>query len=255
MKKFLLYKMTSDTGFAPNPFGNYLTLATCTPNHQRANIGKGDWIIGVEGKTLAEERKKAGYHLEIEQCLIYAGKVCEVLGLDSYFHDPRFENKKYSPSNPQGDNVYYIENNSWRWIRGHEHDIKSIPDEEAYIPVSKVDEFFRNKKLKEKYGAIIQDIWGNRVFICKEFLYFGNKCIEFNKKFLRCLNNRGIRYCTQEDFPELFSELESYISSLVKEYGFGKHGNPINNRLEKQNTCNKVKLPCSSKPRLCGGRR
>ncbi|MEO2065453.1 MAG: hypothetical protein ABGX17_03015, partial [Desulfurobacteriaceae bacterium] len=149
----------------------------------------------------------------------------------------------------------HIENNSWKWIRGHEHDIKSIPNEEAYIIVSKVDEFFRNEKLKEKYGAIIQDIWGNRVFICKEFLYFGDKCIEFNKKFLRCLNNRGIRYCTQENFPELFSELESYISSLVKEYGLGKHGNPINSRLKEQNTCDKVKLPCSSKPRLCGGRR
>ena len=25
------YKMTSDTGFAPNPFGRRVTLATCKP--------------------------------------------------------------------------------------------------------------------------------------------------------------------------------------------------------------------------------
>ena len=37
------YKMTSDTGFAPNPFGRRLTLATCKPMI-RQSTHEGDWV-------------------------------------------------------------------------------------------------------------------------------------------------------------------------------------------------------------------
>lgn len=47
MSKILTYKMTYDGGFAPNPFWDYLTLATCTPNHMNANLWPGDWIVGL----------------------------------------------------------------------------------------------------------------------------------------------------------------------------------------------------------------
>jgi hypothetical protein len=37
--------MIDDTGFAPNPFHDFLTLATCKPDiRKKAQIG--DWVLG-----------------------------------------------------------------------------------------------------------------------------------------------------------------------------------------------------------------
>jgi len=71
MTKYLYYRMTHDRGFAPNPFWNYCILATCTPNHKSANIRKNDFIIGVEGLSLAKKRIEKGYKTNIKQSLIY----------------------------------------------------------------------------------------------------------------------------------------------------------------------------------------
>ena len=46
------YKMTHDSGFAPNPFGRTLTLATCKPQI-RLHKSVDDWIAGFTSRTLA----------------------------------------------------------------------------------------------------------------------------------------------------------------------------------------------------------
>lgn len=99
MAKYLFYRMTSDTGFAPNPFWNYCTLAACTPNHQRAKLEEKDFIIGVEGLGLAKKRRQKGHKTHIEQSLIYVMEVEDILDLDSYFRDQRFHEKKYKNRN------------------------------------------------------------------------------------------------------------------------------------------------------------
>ena len=48
--------MKVDSGFAPNPYFGYCTLAACTPNHMRAKIEPGDVIVGVEGDGLIRTR-------------------------------------------------------------------------------------------------------------------------------------------------------------------------------------------------------
>ena len=54
-KKFLYcYKMTHDTGFAPNPYYEVLTLATCKPTIRRcAEIGYwiSDWATGYKSQA------------------------------------------------------------------------------------------------------------------------------------------------------------------------------------------------------------
>lgn len=71
------YKMTHDTGFAPNPFHNYLTLANC-----KASIRKikdtiiGQWIAGFTSEFLCGH--KVG-----EERLIFLMKVKEQL---TYYH-------------------------------------------------------------------------------------------------------------------------------------------------------------------------
>ena len=76
--KYLFYKMTHDSGFAPNPFGKYLTLAACTPNHSKSRIDVGDYIIGVESKSLASQRHNINLEKEVEQSIIYIAKINEI---------------------------------------------------------------------------------------------------------------------------------------------------------------------------------
>jgi len=224
--KILFYKLTYDTGFAPNPFGDYLTLATCTPNHARANLEVGDYIIGIESQELANKRKNAGWRQNVEQSLIYIAKVDEILKLDEYFKDERFSYKKYQKSGDwtkrRGDNVYYIENDTWKWIRGHDHDV-NLESEKLFFKREDFDNKWQNEK--EKYGVILQDIRGNRVFISKDFSYFGDMYIETPNIFKDYTPNRGIKYCYDND--ENFIVIMNLIHKLQQDYGKGKKGNPI----------------------------
>ena len=96
------YKMTSDTGFAPNPFYGSLTLATCKPGIRRTKE-LGDWIAGftsgqLNGDAVGAER------------LVFLMKVDEKKSIAEYFLDPRFKNKiprmNGDAVSRAGDNIY-----------------------------------------------------------------------------------------------------------------------------------------------------
>lgn len=104
--KVYSYVMRCDTGFAPNPFWDYCTLAACTPNHRGIRPQIGDWIIGTG--TIDKGNK-----------LIYAMQISEIISFDQYYADPRFK-KKIPVINSEdwrlryGDNIYY-HNKSGNW--------------------------------------------------------------------------------------------------------------------------------------------
>jgi len=229
MPRFLFYRMTYDTGFAPNPYGEYLTLATCTPNHMKANLKEGDWIVGVESEKLAKERIAAGCNPHVERSLIFVARVDEILDLNSYFHDPRFIHKRPIPTSSiysvrRGDNAYYIDSGMWKWIRGHDHDSRGAP----FFRVGSLGRLLSSGRARGIYGPILQDINGNKVFISKHFLYFGDKGVEF-RRFLSCVpRSRGIKYCPGKNCPiGCFIRFKLYLCSLLMKFGYGKHGDPI----------------------------
>lgn len=102
------YILTYDTGFAPNPFYGYCTLATCKPNVRRtAQVD--DWIIGTGSKNMTTGSKtkrinKSGY-------LVYAMRVTEILTFDEYWNDPRFRDKQPGEGACKkrecGDSIYF----------------------------------------------------------------------------------------------------------------------------------------------------
>ena len=67
--KLFVYVVRYDSGFAPNPFFGYCTLATCKPGI-RKGAQEGDWIAGVGSKQKGQTRK-----------LVYAMKVEEIISL------------------------------------------------------------------------------------------------------------------------------------------------------------------------------
>ncbi|MBQ3833052.1 MAG: hypothetical protein II815_07745, partial [Bacteroidales bacterium] len=71
------YKMTHDTGFAPNPYHGVLTLATCKPLIRKC-AKEGYWISGWTSNEV--QGKKQAYHFTDEtQKLIYLAKVSKVI--------------------------------------------------------------------------------------------------------------------------------------------------------------------------------
>ena len=106
--KLYSYILTYDTGFAPNPFHGYCTLATCKPTIRRT-AQAGDWIIGTGSKnmnTCSKEKK-----IDKSGDLVYAMRVTDVLTFDEYWNDPRFKDKRPIEGAGEkwecGDNIYY----------------------------------------------------------------------------------------------------------------------------------------------------
>lgn len=74
MARIHSYVVRYDSGFAPNPFYGYCTLATCKPNIRKgADIG--DWVVGSGSN---DRNVRRGGHL------VYAMRVTETMTFDEY---------------------------------------------------------------------------------------------------------------------------------------------------------------------------
>lgn len=104
------YKLTHDSGFAPNPFHDVLTLATCKPGMRRTKK-LGDWVAGFSSLSLSQSARRVGVKID-RDALIYFGQISEIKTLGSYYDDPQFS-KKTPPAGCTsnsvecaGDNIY-----------------------------------------------------------------------------------------------------------------------------------------------------
>ncbi|MBN9286091.1 MULTISPECIES: hypothetical protein [unclassified Flavobacterium] len=198
------YKITRDYGFAPNPFGEYCTLACCKP-HLRRKASVGDWIIGtgaVENGLL--------YHI------IFLMKVTEKITFQEYWEDPRFNNKKPvingSLKQLHGDNIYFKDkNNDWHQLDSHHSGYEGELNE-------------KNKK---------QDLSGKYVLISTEFSYFGNKAWRVPSKYSELCPSNNIR---DRDFKTIINEdlAIELINGIFKDFGSGLNGTPIHWKLYEQ---------------------
>lgn len=156
------YIMTADTGFAPNPFWGYCTLATCKPDIRRA-AKIGEYIVGVSGRTLEERCGIAPLKL------IYVMRVDEVLTFDEYSKDRRFERKvpSYGKINERGDNIYFLEDGKW-YIRPSYH-------------------------YEDRPETWRKDLCGKRVLVSykRSFYYFGSEAEKIPDEFHGILKKSG----------------------------------------------------------------
>lgn len=140
------YIVAYDSGFAPNPFNGFCSLATCKPEiRQRASLG--DWIVGTGSDRQGVRR--GGF-------LVYAMRVSEALSFAEYWNDPRFEKKKPNLYGSYrmacGDNIYCpINGGGWKQLNSYH----SQNDGTAY----------------QKH--INRDTSVDRVLISNDFVYFG----------------------------------------------------------------------------------
>ena len=170
------YTMTHDTGFAPNPYHNILTLATCKPLIRKyAKVGY--WIAGWTGNAV--HNKQGEVDSRGAGRLIYLAHISEKLSFEEYW-------EKYPEKRPVG-----IHDNSQKakTVCGCSADVKGF---EVYNDCG--DNIYKPDKndpsgytqLKNSHHGEAQkehDLSGKHVLVCKDFYYFGvENAIEIKKE-------------------------------------------------------------------------
>lgn len=203
--RFFSYKITHDTGFAPNPFGQTLTLATCKPEIRRCKK-VGDWIAGFTSKKLNGD--PVG-----EERLVFLMRVGEKLLIRDYFTDSRFQDK-IPDMNAKGalvkagDNIY-------RPLLDYAHQ----PEHFEQLPNANHWDTTANQSL---LGLRQSDIAGQFVLIADEFYYFGVDALPIPHQYRPKVPSGQAAHGWGTAMPRA-SEFIQYMRS---EYAQGRHGVP-----------------------------
>lgn len=190
-----------DYGLAPNPFGKYCTIAVCKPNLRKSkNLKIGDWIIGTGSKSL---EKSSG--LQCVSKLIYAMQVSEIIDLNSYWLDSRFQYKKPVMNGTLatmfGDNFYYLDENQ-KWVQ--------------------IDSAHNNKDGFYNEEHIRKDTGGKNALIAEAFYFFGDNAPQIPKNLRRiCHTTQGLKIVSSVDLANRF------LDWLRNNFEYGIHGFPI----------------------------
>jgi hypothetical protein len=180
------YKMTDDTGFAPNPFFGFLTLATCKPLIRKKKR-VGDYIAGFTSKELCGD--PPGH-----ERLVYIMKVTDKISFDEYWAGERFAVKKPSRQSleaTRGDNIYEpiipggpFSTSNYKQIPNFFHDEKRIP----------------------------HDVSGQFVLVSEDFYYFGAGAIpieQFRIVIPRTQTPHGVKTSDEREIEKLMAYLAS----------------------------------------------
>lgn len=185
------YVVRYDSGFAPNPFYGWCTLATCKPDI-RKSAAIGDWVVGCGSN---DRQVRLGGHL------VYAMRVAESLSFREYNSDPRFDRKKPyrygSRKQSCGDNIYYrnAEDNGWN----QRDSFHTMPDGTPNV------------------DHIARDTGVDRVLVSDDFVYFGGDGPPFPNDLRdyegRHVCKHGIGYSCFED-PQIIEQFSQWVRSF-----------------------------------------
>ena len=185
------YVVRYDSGFAPNPFYGYCTLATCKPSIRKGAAAE-DWVVGCGSNDRSVRR---GGHL------VYAMRVTGELSFREYASDPRFRQKipyrRGSRKQSCGDNIYYRNAADTEWLQR--------------------DSFHSKSDGSINPDHVARDTGVDRVLISDDFVYFGGYGPEFPEGLRDfhgldvCKSGIGV---TSFNEPELIAQFVHWIRSL-----------------------------------------
>lgn len=153
------YKVKDDSGFAPNPFGGILTLATAKP-YIRKYKKIGDWVAGFTSNKINKKVNKEVYDF---QRLIYLMKITDKITFEDYWNDEIFDNRK--PKDIESDTIMErIGDNIYKPLKDHPS---------SFDDFEQIENLYHNtEKLKEF------DLKGEYVLISNKFYYFGDNPLD-----------------------------------------------------------------------------
>jgi len=188
-KQCISYIIPHDSGKAPNPWWNNLTLGVCKPVIRRT-AEENDLIVGLSFRG---------------QRLVYVMYVAEILTFGEYFHDPRFYLKKPN----------FVSNDSRRWMGDNFYE----PTGKAYIQhVS--PHHVQNRTQIELQRLMDIDLSGLNVLVASLFWYFGDFGPELPEELSFLRIRRGHRLSGERGMLAV----ERYVKVLLGNPGI--HGMP-----------------------------
>ena len=210
------YKITHDTGFAPNPFWGYLTIATCKPLiREKKHIG--DWIVGFSSKSLLGESDPVG-----QEKVVFAMQITEKITYQEYWDDARFQNKIPDMSAKSvvkkcGDNIY--------------QPLKSAP--------TAIDDFIQKPNPYHDKNDIQNDLKSLYVIISNKFWYFGQKKVSIPEDIPIKVPYRQSSHGVRTHDMDVANRFIKYLSDHYCQ-GIIFHPNkwPANDESWKKHACN-----------------
>lgn len=199
--KLYSYVVRYDSGFAPNPFYGWCTLATCK-KQIRKSAQVGDWIVGTGSDN--HDVRRGG-------CLVYAMRVTDTMTFEEYNADLRFQSKKPyrrgSRKQSCGDNIYFRNAENTEWCQR--------------------DSFHSNVDGTRRADHVERDTGVDRVLASDSYVYFGGTGPRIPTTLIagdgRPLCKEGIGYYVFED-ALFITQVENWIASLG---GSGYEGPPF----------------------------
>ena len=183
------YIVVHDSGFAPNPFWDYCTLACCKPKI-RCTADEGDLIVGLFPKSLGNR-------------IVYFMRVTETLTFAEYWFDPRFQCKiprlDEGQQAARGDNIYRPDSHGQFTQQPSRHCNEDGTE---------------NDETKKK------DLGGRYVLVSQDFVYYGREAIPLPEDFNELFVGRSHRRFSAEE--RLTADFDSFFRSLPR----GRHGLP-----------------------------
>lgn len=206
MTRLFSYVVRYDSGFAPNPFYGYCTLATCKPDIRRAaNVG--DWVVGTGS---ADKKINRGGRL------VHATRVTETTDFRSYWSDPRFVRKKPfrqgSRKQSCGDNVYYRSPDDSKWLQ--------------------LDSFHTNPDGTQRADHTNRDTGTDRILISNDYYYFGGEGPVIPAAFRDVSRYDICRKVRQRKRQEDGDWIDEFVAWLRTFGDAGYHGRPLDWVLE-----------------------
>jgi len=185
--RFFSYVVSQDSGFAPNPFYGYCTLAVCKPKIRVAAEPE-DWVVGLSSR---------GEHV------VYVMKVENKLDFDAYWHDSRFHCKRPSQDTPIhrcGDNIYEPLGNGM---------FRQLPSWHSKPRFGNEDPDTQKR-----------DLSGRFVLIATDFVYFGanGPKIQPDLEFIRVGRGHRCHFT-----PVELQKLEAWANGMTLD----THGKPL----------------------------
>lgn len=178
------YIVAADSGFAPNPFHGWLTLACCKPRI-RAGAEPGDWVVGLSPA-------RDGHRL------VYAMKVGEVLSFADYWRDRRFRRKR--PRWTETATVERCGDNCYQPLRGG--GFRQLPSRH-----------YDHARDREHPRAKVRDLGGENVLVSRRYSYFGSAAEEWPPELAFAIPGRGhrVRFA-----PEQVAQLVRHLERLER---------------------------------------
>ena len=191
------YVVAYDSGFAPNPFYGFCTLATCKPVIRRCAV-VGDWVIGTGSSAQGVNQGRR---------LVYAMRVSETLTFNKYYSDSRFQKKKPrligSRKQARGDNIYRKVRGKWQQLNSYHAHPDGSPNK----------------------NHIARDTNTDRVLISDYYVYFGFEGPMVPKEFAS--NGKGLVHVSRSH--RKFSDNNTADSMMINSFikwlrGLGSFG-------------------------------